>query len=74
VDWPNQGPEVVPLHFTRKEFAEGCEQALEAMAARGLDALLTFKQESTHWFAGYDVFGQCCFECLMLRARVISSS
>jgi hypothetical protein len=32
------------LHFTREEFAER-RRALEAMAARGLDALLLFKQE-----------------------------
>ena len=33
------------LHFTREEFALRRRGALAAMAARGLDALLLFKQE-----------------------------
>ena len=41
---------------------------LAAMAARGLDALLMFKQESMYWLTGYDTFGYCFFQCLVLRA------
>ena len=33
------------LHFDREEFEARRRRALEAMAARGLDALLLFKQE-----------------------------
>jgi hypothetical protein len=33
------------LHFSRDEFAERQRRALAAIAARGLDALLLFKQE-----------------------------
>jgi hypothetical protein len=33
------------LHFTQEEFAERRGRALAAMAGRGLDALLLFKQE-----------------------------
>ena len=43
-------------------------RALAAMAARGLDALLLFKQESMYWLTGYDTFGYCFFQCLVLRA------
>jgi Xaa-Pro dipeptidase len=56
------------LHFTREEFATRLERALEAMAARGLDGLLMFKQESMCWLTGYDTFGYCFFQCLVLRA------
>lgn len=35
----------MPLHFEPEEFAERRRRALEAMATRGLDALLMFKQE-----------------------------
>jgi Xaa-Pro dipeptidase len=56
------------LHFTREEFAERRRRALAAMAARGLDALLMFKQESMYWLTGYDTFGYCFFQCLVLRA------
>jgi Xaa-Pro dipeptidase len=55
------------LHFTHEEFAERRGRALEAMAARGLDALLLFKQESMYWLTGYDTFGYCFFQCLVLR-------
>jgi Xaa-Pro dipeptidase len=33
------------LHFDREEFAARRSRTLEAMAARGIDALLMFKQE-----------------------------
>ena len=56
------------LHFSRDEFAERQTKALAAMAARGLDALLMFKQESMYWLTGYDSFGYCFFQCLVLRA------
>jgi Xaa-Pro dipeptidase len=56
------------LHFTREEFDERRRQVLLAMAARGLDGLLMFKQESMYWLTGYDTFGYCFFQCLVLRA------
>ncbi|MDF2781568.1 MAG: Xaa-Pro dipeptidase [Geminicoccaceae bacterium] len=58
----------MPLHFTPEEFAERRRRALDAMAARGLEALLMFKQESMYWLTGYDSFGYCFFQCLVLRA------
>jgi Xaa-Pro aminopeptidase len=56
------------LHFETSEFLARKTQALEAIAARGLDALLMFKQESMYWLTGYDSFGYCFFQCLVLRA------
>jgi Xaa-Pro aminopeptidase len=56
------------LHFETSEFLARKTKALEAMAARGLDALLMFKQESMYWLTGYDSFGYCFFQCLVLRA------
>jgi Xaa-Pro dipeptidase len=58
----------MPLHFTEEEFAERRRLALDAIAARGLDGLLMFKQESMYWLTGYDTFGYCFFQCLVLRA------
>jgi Xaa-Pro dipeptidase len=58
----------MPLHFSREEFAERQRQALAAIAGRGLDALLMFKQESMYWLTGFDTFGYCFFQCLVLRA------
>ena len=56
------------LHFTAEEYSERRRRALAAMAGRGLDALLLFKQESMYWLTGYDTFGYCFFQCLVLRA------
>ena len=56
------------LHFSREEFAERRRRALAAIAARGLDGLLMFKQESMYWLTGYDTFGYCFFQSLVLRA------
>jgi Xaa-Pro dipeptidase len=56
------------LHFTREEFDERRRHVLAAMAARGLDGLLMFKPESMYWLTGYDTFGYCFFQCLVLRA------
>ncbi len=56
------------LHFAREEFLDRRRRTLAAMAARRLDALLMFKQESMYWLTGYDSFGYCFFQCLVLRA------
>jgi Xaa-Pro aminopeptidase len=58
----------MPLHFTREEFRDRQRKAVESMVDRGLDALLMFKQESMYWLTGYDTFGYCFFQCLVLRA------
>jgi Xaa-Pro dipeptidase len=55
-------------HFSREEFAGRRNRALQGMAARGLDALLMFNQASMYWLTGYDTFGYCFFQCLVLRA------
>ncbi len=56
------------LHFTVDEYAQRRERACAALAAAELDALLCFKQESMYWLTGFDTFGFCFFQCLVLRA------
>jgi Xaa-Pro dipeptidase len=56
------------LHFKPAEFQERTTKVLAAIAGRKLDALLLFKQESMYWLTGYDTFGYCFFQCLVLRA------
>ncbi|WP_284154830.1 M24 family metallopeptidase [Algicella marina] len=54
------------LHFSEAEFARR-RAALDAeRRARGLDALLIFAQESMYWLTGYDTFGFCFFQCLII--------
>lgn len=56
------------LHFTPAEFARRRQALLAAMAAEQLDALFLFQQESMFWLTGYDTFGFCFFQCLVVRA------
>ncbi|MFQ5959474.1 MAG: aminopeptidase P family N-terminal domain-containing protein, partial [Alphaproteobacteria bacterium] len=56
------------LHFTREEFAGRRSRAVAAIAARGLDGLLMFRQESMYYLTGYDTFGYVYFQCLYLGA------
>jgi Xaa-Pro dipeptidase len=56
------------LHFTTAEFERRRGALLAAMAGRRLDGLLLFQQESLYWLTGYDTFGFCFFQGLVLRA------
>ncbi|MCS6778167.1 MAG: Xaa-Pro peptidase family protein [Geminicoccaceae bacterium] len=56
------------LHFDEAEFAARKGRTLAAMGESGIDALLLFKQESMYWLTGYDSFGFCFFQCLVLTA------
>eukprot|EP01037_Dinobryon_pediforme_P031569 gene31569-36122_t len=56
------------LHFSRQEFADRRDKLLAAMATRGLDGMLLFAQESSYWLTGYDTFGFCFFQCLVVKA------
>jgi Xaa-Pro dipeptidase len=56
------------IHFPREELAGRQQAAAERLAAEGLDALLCFRQESMYWLSGYDTFGYCFFQCLVLTA------
>ena len=38
------------------------------MADQKLDAVLLFAQESMYWLTGYDTFGFCFFQCLVVTA------
>lgn len=54
------------LHFTDAEFESRFEKLKSAMEAEKLDAMLLFAQESTYWLTGYDTFGFCFFQCLVV--------
>jgi Xaa-Pro dipeptidase len=55
-------------HFTSEEFQRRQELTLEELRKRNLAGVLMFKQESMYWLTGYDTFGYCFFQCLVLRA------
>jgi Xaa-Pro dipeptidase len=56
------------VHFPREELAGRRAAACKAMAERGLDGLLMFRQESMYYLTGYDTFGYVFFQCLYLGA------
>ncbi|MFY0612121.1 MAG: aminopeptidase P family protein [Hyphomicrobiaceae bacterium] len=56
------------LHFSDTEFAERRRAACARLKDAGLDALLMFRQESMYYLTGYDTFGFCFFQCLVMTA------
>lgn len=63
-DLPAPTPPI--LHFTADEFADRLVRLRAEMQARELDAMLLFAQESMYWLTGYDTFGYCFFQCLVV--------
>lgn len=56
------------LHFSMEEFSRRQMAVRRELAARGLDALLMFRQESMYYLTGYDTFGYVHFQCMVLTA------
>ena len=56
------------IHFSESELSQRRQSATRAMAERGLNGLLLFRQESMYYLTGYDTFGYCFFQCLYLGA------
>jgi Xaa-Pro dipeptidase len=56
------------LHFSPAEFDDRKGRLLRRMQDENLDALFLFQQESMFWLTGYDTFGFCFFQCLVVRA------
>lgn len=54
------------LHFPPEEYALREARLRAAMAEAGLDVLLLFAPESQYWLTGYDSFGYCFFQCLVV--------
>src|SRR3954469_15670619 len=57
------------LHFSNAEFERRRQALLTAMERADLDGVLLFQQESMYWLTGYDTFGFCFFQCLVVTAR-----
>ncbi len=56
------------LHFDQAEFEARRARLIEKMAEEKLDAVLLFAQESMYWLTGYDTFGFCFFQTLIVKA------
>lgn len=58
----------MPLHFEAREYEARRDRLMMVMAEQKLDAVLLFAQESMYWLTGYDSFGFCFFQCLVVKA------
>ncbi len=56
------------LHFTQDEFSARLERLTAKMKEEKLAAMLLFAQESMYWLTGYDTFGYCFFQTLVVKA------
>jgi len=56
------------IHFSKEELQQRRDLVCEELRQRGQYALLCFRQESDFYLTGYDTFGYCFFQCLLLCA------
>nr|WP_314085401.1 Xaa-Pro peptidase family protein [uncultured Shinella sp.] len=56
------------LHFDSEEYANRLQRLTSRMREEKLDAVLLFAQESMYWLTGYDTFGYCFFQTLVVKA------
>ncbi len=56
------------LHFPPEEYADRMDRLKVAMAENNLDCMLLFAQESMYWLTGYDTFGYCFFQCMIVKS------
>jgi Xaa-Pro dipeptidase len=56
------------LHFSEQELGQRRDRVCEELQQRGLHALLCFRQETDFYLTGYDTFGYCFFQCLVVCA------
>ncbi len=55
------------LHFAEQEYAARLTRLTARMREEKLDAVLLFAQESMYWLTGYDTFGYCFFQTLVVK-------
>ncbi len=55
-------------HFDKEEFNWRMRRLIDAMQDNNLDAMLLFAQESMYWLTGYDTFGFCFFQSLVVKS------
>lgn len=56
------------LPFSREEHLDRQARLRAELAARGVDAMLVFAQESHFWLTGYDTGGYVFFQCAVVTA------
>ncbi len=57
------------FHFDSEEYANRLQRLTSRMREEKIDAMLLFSQESMYWLTGYDTFGYCFFQTLVVKAN-----
>lgn len=57
------------LHFEKHEYQGRLHRLQKVLAEKELDGILLFAQESMYWLTGYDTFGFCFFQAMMVSAE-----
>ena len=57
------------FHFDSEEYANRLQRLTSRMREEKIDAVLLFAQESMYWLTGYDTFGYCFFQTLVVKAN-----
>lgn len=55
------------VHFDESEFIARLAHLQDEMNAHDYDAMLLFAQESMYWLTGFDTFGFCFFQCMVVK-------
>lgn len=56
------------MHFSEREYTQRMDRLTARLREEKLDAILLFAQESMYWLTGYDTFGYCFFQTLVVKA------
>lgn len=56
------------MHFSEREYIQRMDRLTAQLREEKLDAILLFAQESMYWLTGYDTFGYCFFQTLVVKA------
>ena len=56
------------MHFSEREYIQRMDRLTARLREEKLDAILLFAQESMYWLTGYDTFGYCFFQTLVVKA------
>lgn len=56
------------MHFSEREYIQRMDRLTTQMREEKLDAILLFAQESMYWLTGYDTFGYCFFQTLVVKS------
>jgi len=57
------------LHFKPREYAGRMKRLTSELKRRKLDGILLFAQESMYWLTGYDTFGFCFFQTMIVSSK-----